>query len=180
MDKQLNELVSKVKALRFRQGKTEEIMAKQDRQASERQRESIDNVTKAIINLKETIEEKKFSKGESEEDVAEWAKEYEDDLAIADENVRRLAQQIKEIDRREQHEKAVQDHKKNLEFERELLEQKAEFEKEREKEKASEAENSEQCKQNSAAKSLVCAQTVPSPPWWKDYSLRPIVTNAVQ
>jgi hypothetical protein len=27
---------------------------------------------------------------------------------------------------------------------------------------------------------LVCAQTVPSPPWWKDYSLRPIVTNAVQ
>ena len=45
-------------------------MAKQDRQASERQRESIDNVTKAIINLKETIEENKFSKGESEEDVA--------------------------------------------------------------------------------------------------------------
>ena len=117
MDKQLNELVSKVKALRFRQGKTEEIMAKQDRQASERQRESIDNVTKAIINLKETIEENKFSKGESEEDVAEWAKEYEDGLAIADENVRRLAQQIKEIDRREKHEKTVQDYrKKNLEF----------------------------------------------------------------
>ena len=29
-------------------------------------------------------------------------------------------------------------------------------------------------------KQLVCAQTVPSPPWWKDNSLRPIVTNAVQ
>jgi hypothetical protein len=29
---------------------------------------------------------------------------------------------------------------------------------------------------------IVCAQTVPSPPppWWKDNSLRPIVTNAVQ
>ena len=27
---------------------------------------------------------------------------------------------------------------------------------------------------------VVCAQTVPSPPWWKDNSLRPIVTNAVQ
>jgi hypothetical protein len=37
MDKQLNELASKVKALRFRQGKTEEIMVKQDRQASKRQ-----------------------------------------------------------------------------------------------------------------------------------------------
>ena len=31
-----------------------------------------------------------------------------------------------------------------------------------------------------AVKFLVCAQTVPSPPWWNDNSLRPIVTNAVQ
>ncbi len=30
MDKLLNELASKVKALRFRQGKTKEIMAKQE------------------------------------------------------------------------------------------------------------------------------------------------------
>ena len=152
MDKLLNELASKAKALRFRQGKTKEIMAKQDRQASERQRESIMNIAKAINDLKETIEEKKFAKSESEDDVAKWAKEYEDELANADENIRRLAEQIKEINWREQAEKAAQEHRKNLAFNRELLEQKAEFEKERQKEKASEAENSEQSKQTSAAK----------------------------
>lgn len=148
MDKQLKELVNKVKALHFRQGKTEAILAKHDREASERQLESIVSVAKAVNSLKESIEEKKFAKGESEEDIAKWAEEYENELAEADDNVRRLAQQIKEIDRREQDEKAVEEHKKNLAFERELLEQKAEFEK-REEGKASEAEN-EQCKQSSA------------------------------
>ena len=78
----------------------------------------------------------KLFKGESEEDAAKWAKEYGKELAIEDENVRRVIQQIKEIYRRVQHEKAEQDYKKTLEFEWELLEQKAEFEKEREKEKA--------------------------------------------
>ena len=151
MDKQLKELAGKVKALRFRQGKTEEIIAKYDRQASERQRESIANVAKAVNSLKESIEEKKFSKGESEDDVAKWAQEFEDELAKADESIRRLTEQIKEVDRREQDHKAVEEHKKNLEFNRELLEQKAEFEKEREKGKANEAE-SEQCKQSSTAK----------------------------
>ncbi len=66
MDKLLNELASKAKALRFRQGKTKEIMAKQDRQASERQRESIMNIAKAINDLKEIIEEKKFAKSEGQ------------------------------------------------------------------------------------------------------------------
>ena len=146
MDKLLNDLASKVKALRFRQGKTEEVLAKHDREASERQRESIVNVAIAINTLKEAIEEKKFGKGESEEDVAAWAKDFEGELAKADENVRRLVQEIKEIDRREQDEKAAREHKKNLAFKRELLEQKAEFEKERE------TEVSEQCKQTSAAK----------------------------
>lgn len=127
-------------------------MAKQDRQASERQQASIVNIADAVNNLKETIEEKKFSKGESEEDVAQWSKVYEDELAMSDENIRMLARQIKQIDCREQDDKAVHDHKKNLKFERELLEQKVEFDKVHEKEKKKEAEDSEQYKQSSAAK----------------------------
>ena len=107
-----------MKALRSRQGKTEQIMTiTKTGKCLSVSKNLFENVTKAIINLKETIEEKRFSKGESEEDVAKWAEEYEDGLAIAEENVRRLAQQIKEIDRREKHEKTVQDYrKKNLEF----------------------------------------------------------------
>lgn len=105
-------------------------------------------VAKAVNNLIESTEKKKFAKGESEEDIVKRAEQYENEFAKADENVRRLAQQIKEIDRREQDEEALEEHKKNLAFKRELLEQKAEFEK-RGKEKASEAEN-DQSKQSSA------------------------------
>jgi hypothetical protein len=42
------------------------------------------------------------------------------------------------------------------------------------------ANNMEKYMSFTIGKQLVCAQTVPSPPWWKDNSLRPIVTNAVQ
>ena len=75
MEKQLTELASKVKALKFRLNKPEEVMAAQDRLASERQRESIVNISKIVIELKENIEEKKFAKGETEEQVAQWSKE---------------------------------------------------------------------------------------------------------
>lgn len=75
MEKQLTELTSKVKALKFRLNKPEEVMAAQDRLASERQRESIVNISKIVIELKENIEEKKFAKGETEEQVTQWSKE---------------------------------------------------------------------------------------------------------
>ena len=75
MEKQLTELASKVKALKFRLNKPEEVMAAQDRLASERQRESIVNISKIVIELKENIEEKKFAKGETEEQVTQWSKE---------------------------------------------------------------------------------------------------------
>ena len=41
-------------------------------------------------------------------------------------------------------------------------------------------DNADEIDLDNVVEKLVCAQTVPSPPWWKDYSLRPIVTNAVQ
>ena len=75
MEKQLTELASKVKALKFRLNKPEEVMAAQDRLASERQRESIVNISKIVIELKENIEEKKIAKGETEEQVTQWSKE---------------------------------------------------------------------------------------------------------
>ena len=56
MEKQLAELAGKVNALRFGLSKTEEVMAKQDREASERQKVSIKNIIKVVIDLKENIE----------------------------------------------------------------------------------------------------------------------------
>ena len=59
MERQISELSSKIKTLKFRRSKTSEILKKRDRQASERQKESIINISKAVNELKETIEEKK-------------------------------------------------------------------------------------------------------------------------
>ena len=134
MEKQQTELASKVKALKFRLNKTEEVMAAQDRLASVRQRESIVNISKIVIELKENIEEKKFAKGETEEQVAQWSRACEEDLTKTDETLRRLTQQIKEIDLHEEDVKSIQEHKKALQFEREILEQKAEFEKTKQEE----------------------------------------------
>ena len=145
MEKLQSELAGKVKALKFRINKTKEVMEKGDRQATERQCESITNIAGAINTLKETLEEKKFSKGESDEQVAEWSEAYEQELATADENVRILAQRINQMDLREKDDKAAHDHGKNLQFELALLEQKAQFE------KAKATEHSEQ-QQTSAAK----------------------------
>ncbi len=70
MERQISELSSKIKTLKFRRSKTSEILKKRDRQASERQKESIINISKAVNELKETIEEKKFAKGEDDQTVA--------------------------------------------------------------------------------------------------------------
>lgn len=129
MEKQLTELTSKVKALKFRLNKTMEVMAAKDRLALERQRESIVN-----IELKENIEEKKFAKDESEEQVAEWGRACEEDFTKTNENIRRLTQQIKEIGLHEEEVNSIQEHKRALQFEREILEQKAEFEKTKQEE----------------------------------------------
>ncbi len=97
MEKQLAELASKVKALRFRVSKTDEVLYRNDREACERQRASIVSSSKVVIELKENLEEKKFSKGETEEQVAEWGREIEQDLAKTDDYIRKLTQKIKEV-----------------------------------------------------------------------------------
>ena len=62
MERQMAELSSKIKTLNFRRTKTSEILGKQDRRASERQKQSIINISKAVNELKEIIEEKNLRK----------------------------------------------------------------------------------------------------------------------
>lgn len=149
MDKQLAELANKVTALSFRLSKTDEVMAKHDRQALEQQQVSINDIGKAFNTLKESIEDKKFPKGESEENVAKWIEEIDRHLAEADEVTGRLVQQIKQMNGREREDAAIHEHKRNLQFEKELLEQKAKFEEDCEEEMAA---NTEQNQPTSAAK----------------------------
>ena len=66
----MSELSNKVKTFSFRRSKTSEVLKKRDRQACERQKQNI-NISKAVNELKEAIEEKKFAKGEDDATVSE-------------------------------------------------------------------------------------------------------------
>ena len=147
----MTELDNKIKLLKLRVAKTEEIIAKRDRQALERLRLSISSLASAVDELKLVIEEGKIGKGESEEEIALWGEEIEDDLERADNTTRTIQDAIKSIDLEEQEREAIEKHKKNMEFERQLLEQREEFEKAREHEKAAALE-SIQLKSSVAAK----------------------------
>ena len=62
MEKLVTELGNKIKTLDFRVDKAGAILAKQDRQALERQQSSIASNVEAVCTLKETIEEKSLRK----------------------------------------------------------------------------------------------------------------------
>ena len=146
VEKQLTDLGNKIKTLKFRLSKTDEVIAKRDRQALERHKASITTIVEAVDELKDTIEEKKFAKGESEEDIAAWSQGIEKEVERADEITRDIDKYIKAMDVEKQEQQAVEEHKRRLEFEREILEQKEEFQKQ---EKAAQAEQ---------LKSLNCLQ----------------------
>ena len=136
MEKQLTELEHKIETLNFRVDKTDNILAKQGRQVLKRQQASIANIVEVVNKLKETIEEKKFAKGEATDEIAEWSSEVEHHLERADKSTREIQREIKSMDLLEQEELAAEKHKNDMKHERELWEQKVELEKKRDKEKA--------------------------------------------
>ena len=92
------------------------MKGKNDRSAAERQKTSLENMTEAVNALKETIEEKKFGKGETEADIKEWAAETEAVLSQADNCAKELAKQIEQIDRDLKQANAFHEHKQALEL----------------------------------------------------------------
>ena len=129
MEKQLTQLKHKIETLNFRVNKT-------DRQVLEHQQASIANIVEVVNKLKETIEEKKFAKGEATDEIAEWSSEVEHHLERADKLTREIQREIKSMDLQEQEELAAEKHKNDMKHERELWEQKVELEKKHDKEKA--------------------------------------------
>lgn len=97
MEMMISELNGKLQVLSFWTKKTDEIIAKGDKEALERLQASITNITGAVSAQKESIEEKKFSKGESEEEVSVWSTPAEELLAEADESTRKIAKHVKSM-----------------------------------------------------------------------------------
>ena len=144
-------LAGKLKTSNFTLNKTEEIISKHNREASERQQTSILTKIRAVNSTKDEIEELKFINGETDEQVQEWGNDIEAVIANADEKVRIIRQHVKQIEdaeqaaektqarkeqlafQKNQHElqlaREEEDRQRQLQFERELLEQKLQYQK---------------------------------------------------
>jgi len=125
MEKMISELNGKLKALSFRTNKTDEIIAKVDKEALERHQASIANITEAASTQKESIEEEKFSKGESEEEVSIRSAKAKELLAEADDEcTRKIAKHLKSMIAAAQDAEALEAHTKAMQYEKMLMEQK--------------------------------------------------------
>ena len=99
MGPQIADLTGKIKTVNFCLKKTDGILKKADRKASERHRRSLETKVTAVNALKESIEKKKFVNGEDEESVREWSSGMEEIVNQADECMRELTRHIAQIDR---------------------------------------------------------------------------------
>ena len=67
--------------------------------------------------LKDTKGEKKFTKGESKEDIAAWSRGTKEEVERADEITRDIDKHFKAMDLEKLEQQAVEEHKRRLEFE---------------------------------------------------------------
>ena len=123
MEKKLAELTGKLKALSFTLGKTEDVIAKENREVTERQGTSITTMIRAVNNLKELILEQKFAEGQTDDEVAAWGEEIEDRLVEADEQVQMLNNQIRQMEVNSKAAEKAQERQSKLDFERSQYEQ---------------------------------------------------------
>ena len=124
--------------------KTDEIIAKRDKLALERQQTSITAIVSVVNTVKDTFEETKITRGESEKEIAAWSREIEGELEKADEITRQIQNRIRAIDLEQQGKQAEEEHRKRMEFKRELLGQKVAFENHLEEEKTAAKEAKQQ------------------------------------
>ena len=103
MNKTAEELIEqlkvKLKLLAFTAAKTDSTIAKADVEVSDRLCSSIKNIIKGVSDVKEAIEESKFKSGASVQDVQTWGDEIEKQIEYADDQVRKLAKQVRDINK---------------------------------------------------------------------------------
>jgi chromosome segregation ATPase len=121
MKKQLTEIDSKLKPLRLKLKQAEEIITKCDREAIKWHWITILNLTRAVEDLRSSIEGLKFSAGESEETVTTCSQEIAQELSHADKSCAELSKCAKVID---DEFKAAKRQETVIEFEKQLIEQK--------------------------------------------------------
>ena len=73
MQKAVGELAGKLKTLKFRINKTDDIIEKNDKEALERQRLSVTTISTMVNTHKESMEEMMFAYGKSEDEIMKWS-----------------------------------------------------------------------------------------------------------
>ena len=124
LKKQMGELDAKLKALRLRIKKCDQIIENRDKQTIERQRTSVVSLAVEIDQLRGSIQESKFSQGESEEQVEIWSQEIENDLRLADDYANKLQKGYDQIVKEEREHDREEMREKDLEHEKQILNQK--------------------------------------------------------
>ena len=123
MDKQIAELEGKLKTLNFRLKKTGNVSKKDDRTAFEKHKVSIEALVMAVVKLKKSIEEQKFANCEDDQAVQECANKIEKIVNEGDTCIRELAKRIEQIDRNLKHATVLYEHKREVELEKEIVQQ---------------------------------------------------------
>ena len=152
LKQKLNTIDAKMRMLNFTLNKTDSVLTVSDEEVVARQKGNLTKIILAVSDLKQEIEEEKFMQGESEENVATWGESIEENIALADEKVKKLTEHIQRLKaeqrqrecalenenkrlldqenyaRQEAFEKHERD--KQLAFEQELMKQKLQFQNE--------------------------------------------------
>ena len=92
LKQKLNTIDAKMWMLNFTLNKTDSVLTVSDEEVVARQKGNLTKINLAICDLKQEIEEEKFMQGESEENVATWGKSIEENIALADEKVKKLTE----------------------------------------------------------------------------------------
>ena len=101
MESKLNELTGKFKALNLIMGRVDNLLTEREKESLKRTEQSLRKKTNAIYELKEEIEELKFTNKESDEDVQTWATETETKLIDAKEKIELVRRVLSEIESEE-------------------------------------------------------------------------------
>ena len=101
MESKLNELTGKFKALNLIVGRVDNLLTEREKESLKRTEQSLRKKTNAIYELKEEIEELKFTNKESDEDVQTWATETETKLIDAKEKIELVRRVLSEIESQE-------------------------------------------------------------------------------
>ena len=123
-NQKVKELEGKLRTLEFAVKRSDEVIKTNSSEAISRHENSIIAKVNACHNLKDSIEEEKFVKVETEEQITEWVSAIEEKLKAADEKVLELRQIQDEIVRKTQAIEKAEAVKNELMFQQEKHEQK--------------------------------------------------------